>query len=124
MNSLVPRMRASAKGGESGRLGADHFTSERWWGGGGEFGIGMNIYIYIFSSPFVHKVFFSQAQDMCVHDFFSLYNILHEIFSMRKRYSQQKKVVAYGKWSLTRSGRKVRVDCHGTWMSASIDKVE
>ena len=58
MNSVVPRMRADAKGGESDRLRADHLTSERWWGGGGGgFGIGMNFFFF-FSNPFVNKEFF------------------------------------------------------------------
>ena len=64
---------------------------------------------------------------MCVHEFFSLYNILHDIFFIRKRYSQYKKSSLMGSGRLrevvARPGG-VRVDCHGTWMSASIDKVE
>ena len=57
MNSVVPRMRADAKGGESGRLRADHLTSERWWGGGG--GIWYrDEFFFFFSNPFVNKEFF------------------------------------------------------------------
>ena len=101
MNSVVPRMQAGAKRGESGRLGADHLTSERWGGGGGEFGIGMNF--SFFFKPFrTQGIFFLKT---CVTMNFFLYIITCTIFFLcvRGRVSTKRRrlweVVAYEKWS-------------------------